>query len=189
MNVYDFDNTIYKGESTLDFFFFCQKRHFSVIKYILPVIKTLILYKACKITTDELYLLCEKYMKDFLTHIKNPKKYVKEFWDKNECKIKSFYLKQQKEDDVIISASCSILLEEICARLKIKHLICTTVDLENNKIINMCHGENKVNLFKKNFPNTEIDCFYTDSLNDLPMIKFSKKAYIVKGNKISEFVK
>lgn len=34
MNVYDFDNTIYKGDSTAHFYFFCLKRHPSMIKYI-----------------------------------------------------------------------------------------------------------------------------------------------------------
>ena len=42
MNVYDFDNTLYKGESSYDFFFFCLKRKPKMIKYI-PVVLKLIL--------------------------------------------------------------------------------------------------------------------------------------------------
>ena len=32
MNVYDFDKTIYKGDSTLDFYFFCLRKKPIIIK-------------------------------------------------------------------------------------------------------------------------------------------------------------
>ena len=31
MNVYDFDNTIYKGDSTADFFIFCLRKHPKIV--------------------------------------------------------------------------------------------------------------------------------------------------------------
>ena len=34
MNVYDFDGTIYNGETSRDFFFFCLKRYPKVKRYI-----------------------------------------------------------------------------------------------------------------------------------------------------------
>ena len=51
------------------------------------------------------------------------------------------------------------------------------------KYINI--GENKLKIFQKNFGNSAVaDEFYTDSILDMPMIKISKKAFLVKGNKI-----
>lgn len=187
MNVYDFDNTIYDGESTFDFFFYCVKKHKAVIKYLFPVVKTLIQYKMCMITADALEARCEKYMVDFLLKIKNPKQLIVEFWDKNEHKIKSFYMKQKQEDDVVISASCDILLKEICKRLEIKNLIASEIDFDKMKVKKLCYGENKVKIFNDRYPDAEIDEFYTDSKNDLPMAKIAKKAYFVKGNKITEW--
>lgn len=187
MNVYDFDNTIYDGESSFDFFIFCLKKRISLIKFLPPVLITLVRYKMCRITTEELMLKCEKYMIDFLSMLNSPKKLICEFWDCHEHKIKDFYKKQHRKDDVIISASNDLFLKEICSRLKIKHLIASKIDLKNNKIEYLCHNENKVKLFKNIFPNEVIDEFYTDSMNDLPMIKLAKKSFLVKGDRIIEY--
>ena len=189
MNVYDFDNTIYDGESTFDFFVFCLKKDLRCIKYVFPVVKTLVLYKLCKITIEDLERKSEKYMADFMLHINNPMKLIKEFWDKNEHKIKDFYIKQKQADDVIISASCEEFLQEICNRLNIKNLIASKIDFKTGKVKYICYSENKVSLFKQFYPDSQIDEFYSDSKNDLPMMKLAKKAYFVKNNKITEFKK
>ena len=34
MNVYDFDGTIYDGDSTLDFWYFCLKKHPQILLYL-----------------------------------------------------------------------------------------------------------------------------------------------------------
>ena len=36
VNLYDFDNTIYDGDSSVDFYLFCLKKKISIIKY-LPI--------------------------------------------------------------------------------------------------------------------------------------------------------
>ena len=187
MNVYDFDNTIYDGESSFDFFIYCLKRKPSLARFLLPTIVTLIEYKLCIISTEGLTEKCEKYMGGFLSKLDSPEKTVKEFWDSHEHKIKPFYKEIQKPDDVIISASNDFFLEEICKRLGIKNLIASKVDLENCRVVYLCHNEAKVRLFKERFPNDEVDNFYTDSMNDLPMIKLAKKAFIVHGDKIKEY--
>lgn len=187
MNVYDFDNTIYDGESTFDFFFYCVKKQKSVIKYLFPVVRTLLQYKMCMISIEALETRCEKYMVDFLSRIKNPKQLIVEFWDKNEHKIKSFYFEQKRDDDVIISASCDVLLKEICKRLDIKNLIASEIDFDKMKVKNLCYGENKVRIFNKLYPDAVIDEFYTDSKNDLPMAKIAKKAFFVKGRRITQW--
>ena len=40
--------------------------------------------------------------------------------------------------------------------------------------------------FFEEYPDTEIENFYTDSLNDQPLIDISKNAYLVKGDKITK---
>ncbi len=188
MNVYDFDNTIYDGESTFDFFAFCLRRDITLLKFMFPVVKTLIQYKMCRISLERLKELCEKYMAEFLLHIDDHKKLIAEFWDRNQHKIKDFYKKQKREDDVVISASCDILLKEICQRLSIKNLIASEIDFKNLKVKNLCYGENKVSIFYEKFPGAVIDEFYSDSKNDLPMAKLAKKAYYVKKNKIGDWI-
>ena len=138
----------------------------------------------CIITADELINTGERFALEFINNINNIDTITKDFWDKHQHKIKDFYLKNQKSDDCIISASPSFLLDEIAKRLNVSHLICSEVDKTTGKINQLCFSGEKSRLFKENFPDACIDCFYTDSMNDKPMIDISKKAYLVKGSKI-----
>lgn len=130
MNVYDFDKTIYKGDSTLDFYFFCLRKKPIIIKEFPKQIYSTILYKLGKITKTEF----KENFYIFLNDLENIDNLLKEFWDNNQNKIKSFYLKQKNDDDVIISASPTFLLEPICRKLNIKYLIASKVDKNTRKI-------------------------------------------------------
>ena len=50
MNVYDFDNTIYDGESALDFFFDYVKVNPALVKMIPKVLRALALYAGGRVT-------------------------------------------------------------------------------------------------------------------------------------------
>lgn len=187
MNVYDFDNTIYDGESTVDFFLFCLRRNPSHIKFLFTVIKSVLKYKLGKMPENELLELAERHIGELTSVCGGLQKSIILFWDKNEKKIKDFYLKQQSAEDVIISASPSFLLNEICLRKNIKYCICSEVDIRARKIIRLCYAEKKADFFADTFPNEEIDNFYTDSKIDLPMMRLAKHSYIVKGNRVREY--
>lgn len=64
MNVYDFDNTIYRGDSTADFYLYCLKKHPKIIskfpKLFVAFTKFYILKKGSKTEFKE-------KMYDFLT--------------------------------------------------------------------------------------------------------------------------
>ena len=184
MNVYDFDKTIYDGDSTLDFYFFSLKKNPMLIRFLPIQIIGFIKY---------IFGLCPKlHFKEkfysFLNGIKDVDAMVDSFWNKNQDKIKSWYLDCREESDVIISASPEFLLMPICRKIGIKHLIASEV----NKNTGVCEGENcygeeKVLRFKKYFADgrqREIDKFYSDSLSDAPISLLAKKRYIVSGNNI-----
>ena len=58
MNVYDFDNTIYDGDSSIDFYLFCLKKNKKVI-YLLP--KQFLAFTLYKIKVkDKNYLISLK---------------------------------------------------------------------------------------------------------------------------------
>ena len=181
MNAYDFDKTIYDGDSTADFYFFCLKRHRSII-----VLAPSLFCAFCKFYIFKRGTKTEfkEKMYRFLTKC-DIQKDVDDFWAKNSCKIKKFYLEQQKEDDVIISASPEFLLSPICKNLGIKHLIASKVDCHSGKYRGInCHGKEKVRRFYEKFKDCEIEEFYSDSKSDTPMAEISKKAFLVDGNKI-----
>jgi len=66
MNVYDFDGTIYNGESIFDFYLFTVRRQPKLIKYIYIVVKTLIRYKMCRVSEEELLRLAQKCAGQYL---------------------------------------------------------------------------------------------------------------------------
>jgi len=184
MNVYDFDNTIYDGESVLDFYLFLLRKDFSLIRLMPKVISVLVKYKRCIISGEELLGIAEKYANDILCKFPDMEGLVREFWDRNQHKIKKFYLEAQKDDDVILSASCGFLIRDICARIGIKNVLASEIDLETRKITRICFAQTKPEIFKEYFGTQSIENFYTDSLNDRPMFDYAKNVYMVKGDKI-----
>lgn len=178
MNVYDFDDTIYRGDSSADFVKWCMKKKPSLYLY---HIRTGIVFGAYKAKiTDKTYF--KEKMFGFVRHIPDIDSLVEEFWDEHIKNIKKWYLEHQKEDDVIISASPEFLLAPACRRLGIKHLMASKVDKHTGFYLGVnCFGAKKVQRFNEKFTE-EIDEFYSDSLADTPLAKIAKKAYIVKGD-------
>lgn len=184
MNVYDFDNTIYDGESSFDFFLFCMKKDKRFLRILPLILYKMVKYKLCLITVEELIKNAETYTKEFFDTFTELDIMIKEFWDARMDRIKPYYKEQQKEDDLVISASPDFLLSEVCKRLNIKKCICSRVNSRTGKVEALCFRSNKVDLFYKEFPHGTIDNFYTDSMNDKPLIEISNAAYLVKGDKI-----
>ncbi len=183
MNVYDFDNTIYDGESAFDFFLFCMRKKPLLIKVLFPILRDALKYKLCKMSMEEFRARGAYYTESFFDLFPDIEGLVKEFWDKHQHKIKPFYAKLQKEDDVVVTANVNVLVKEIFARMGVKNYISTVFDMESGKLGDICFGETKAILFRQKY-GTDIDDFYTDSENDVPLMKWSKVVYMVRKNKI-----
>ena len=185
MNVYDFDDTIYKGDSTVDFILFVFfSQPIILIKNSPFMIKAYLLHKLGKVSTKELKEVFFKFLKD----IDNLEYLVEKFWDANESKIKAWYLSQKRSDDVIISAGPRFLLKEICERLEIVHLIATEMNTNDGTILGEnCKGNEKVKQFYERFPNGKIESFYSDSYSDKYLAVISEKSYRVKNNQVVDW--
>jgi len=122
----------------------------------------------------------------FVKLVPNKQKFVTKFWDKHIKKIKSWYYEQQCEDDIVISASPSYIVEEACKRIGVK-CIATPVDIKTSRVIggNHCYGKAKPDFYRAQFGETPLETFYSDSLSDTPMFKLAKRGYLVKGGKIT----
>jgi len=181
MNVYDFDKTIYNGDSTVDFYFYCLIKHPKIVFCIYKQIFGIILHTIkIKDTTQ----MKEDFF-SFLVKIDDVDKIVDCFWKKNNKKIKKWYLDNKRKTDVIISASPEFLLRPLCDSLGIKQLIATDVNAKTGKITGLnCKGKEKVKRFYNEYSNKSINKFYSDSKTDLPLAKIAKEAFLIKGNKI-----
>lgn len=181
MNVYDFDHTIYDGDSTIDFFKYCLKRKPTLYFYVFVQIIGFLKYKL-NIWNKHQFKQC---FYCFLKYIDDPYNYVEGFWKLHKMKIKKWYLLQMDETDVIISASPEFLLSEICNELNIKHLIASKVDINSGKLLGEnCYGEEKVKRFKSEFPNSMINKFYSDSFSDKPLADIARESYLVKKDMV-----
>lgn len=183
MNVYDFDNTLYDGESAFDFFLYCLKKKPRLVKVVFPIIWDLIKYKSCRMSPAEFKERGAYYTESFFDLFDDIQAEIIQFWDKHEHKFKSFYESVRQDDDVIITANVNILVAELFRRKSICNYIATTFDMDTGKLGEVCFGETKARLFKEQY-GEKIDDFYTDSENDAPLMALAKKVYMVKKNKI-----
>ncbi len=177
---YDFDKTIYDGDSTTDFFFY--------IIFHRPYLLFFVPYFLVVLSLYAIKLISKKRIKQllffFIPWHKNINKIVDKFWQKHANKIFDWYAVQKKEDDVIISASLDFLLKPMMDALNIKNWISTKFDIKTAKIHGEnCYGEEKLVRFKKQFGEQELEAFYSDSMSDLPMMKYAKEAFLVKNKK------
>lgn len=185
MNVFDFDKTIYDGDSTFDFYRFSLLRHRKIFLRLPRVLYDFLLYKFGKTTKTEF----KEKMYLFLTDIDDIDSEISVFWDKNIKKIKKFYKEIQKEDDLIISASPEFLVFPACERIGIKNMMASRVNKKTGVYTGVnCHGEEKVVRFLEGFPDEVIDDFYSDSYSDSPLARLAtNKSYIVKKEKLKDW--
>ena len=185
MNVYDFDNTIYKGDSTFDFYRFCALRHPKILLRLPKLLWDFVKFRMGKQTKTQF----KEQMYKFLLDVPDAESEVNIFWDKNIYKIKKFYRNIAKTDDVIISASPEFLVTPACRRIGLTHIMASRVDIKTGKYSGLnCHGEEKVKRFYERFPEGVIDNFYSDSLSDTPLAKLAtKESYLVKGETLEQW--
>ena len=183
MNVYDFDGTIYNGDSTVDFFLYAVKRNPSVLLYLPKQAWGFVLYGTKRIDKTRL----KEYFFCFLPTI-NAEELTESFWDQNQNKICDWYLKQQQQDDIIISASPKFLLQPICSKLGISRLIASEVDPQTGMFTGEnCRGQEKVRRLEAAYNVNHIDGFYSDSHFDLPLAKIADKAFLVEKGMVKEW--
>jgi len=178
VSVYDFDDTIYRGDSTVDFWKFCTRRH---PKVLLSLPKVGFSYLKYLFGTNSKTAFKEAFF-SFLRFIPNVEEEVSAFWAEYDSKIQQWYLSQKHDSDVIISASPEFLLKPAAERLGVS-LIASRVDETTGKFSGEnCKGEEKVKRFGAEYPSVEIEKFYSDSLSDTPLAKLARKAFVVSGD-------
>ena len=179
MNVYDFDHTIYDGDSSIDFALYHIVHH-PLLLCFLPIS----VFAGC---AAKARLLSAKKSKElffsFLRLVPASPEDVNAFWRSHRSKIRSWYLERQEPDDLIISASPSFLLSPVIGEMK-KELIATEMRPESGKILGEnCKGLAKVEALRKRKGDVRIQSFYSDSLSDSPLAEMAEKAFLVSNGK------
>ena len=184
MNVYDFDNTLLRGDSSARFFAYCLRRY-----------PRMWLDVPAQAVNGLLFVLRAKpkqafkqRMFHFLTLIGDVDGAVDAFWRDNFSRVKAWYPPRHRDDDVVISASPEFLIRPACLKLGVSCVIGSPVDKRTGLFLGPnCHGREKVSRFRARFPGGRIDEFFSDSRSDAPLAELAKKAWLVKGERLAEW--
>ena len=178
MNVYDFDKTIFVGDTEERFFHYLFYQKGMFWEHVNVKTQDLLLHlKLAKLTPSR------ERRYDVLRRIPDIGTLVEAYWDANERYLMDWYLRVKQPTDVIASGTPRFLMEPIVKRLGLTRLVATEMDPHTGKI----DGEyavcfSKVTAFEKQFSLSDIDRFYSDNYSDHYLAEYAKEAYIVTGD-------
>lgn len=180
MDVYDFDGTLYQGDSTADFFRHCL-RAYPRIALTLP--RTGLAVAACFWVHAIDKTQFKKALYHFVPRVPSIPYEVRRFWATHEEKIDGPCSPQV--GDLVISASPEFLLRDVCAQRGLQ-LIASKVDPCTGHLLSPnCSGPEKVARFHEAFPDAHIEHFYSDSPNDTPLAELADEAFLVKNGTLT----
>lgn len=174
MDVYDFDGTLYRGDSTRDFLLWCARRHPRVAL-------TLPRTGAAAVACFKLHVIDKTRFKGvlyrFLHAVPDIERELELFWRAHEARITGPC--QAQPGDLVISASPEFLLRDVCAHRGLA-LIASQVDPHTGRTLGPnCSNAEKVQRFHAQYPGETIDRFFSDSRNDDPLAAIARKAFLV----------
>ncbi|MBR6220204.1 MAG: haloacid dehalogenase-like hydrolase [Clostridia bacterium] len=181
MNVFDFDNTLLRGDSSARFFAYCLARRPRMWRDIPGQAVNALLF-VCKRRDKRAF---KQRLFHFLTLIGDVDAAVEAFWRRNLPRLKAWYPPRHRDDDVVVSASPEFLIRPACTYLGIRCVIGSPVDKRSGTFLGPnCQGAEKVNRFRARFPGQGIDEFFSDSHADDPLAALAKRAWLVKGERL-----
>lgn len=179
VRVFDFDGTIYDGESLFDLYMFSARYDPRVFRYIAPVAYYGLRYKFGRATLAQMESgvgdVATKYL-DRLSHSRRLERLLGgNMLESNavgggaingdsagsnnlEALVNAFWDRrmncikswyQPREDDVIITASFNVTVGEACRRLGLLNLIASEVDMADHRVTYLNFGANKPRKFRE----------------------------------------
>ena len=158
MRVFDFDGTIYDGESLFDLYLYSARHDPKVFRYIAPVLRYAVKYKLGRATLEQMEYGVGKMTEGYLTELSRSKRVasveqlVDDFWDRYYARIKPWY--QPESDDVILTASFDLTVGEACRRLGVRNLVASEVDVGTMKVTYLHFSTNKAKRFRELYGRT-----------------------------------
>ncbi|MDR1563924.1 MAG: haloacid dehalogenase-like hydrolase [Oscillospiraceae bacterium] len=185
IDVYDFDGTVYNGDSSFDFCMFCLAKR--------PYIAIMLPWQGLGVFCMLFKLMPSYKWKAMIfsfLRIIDGEKLVKEFWQKKSSKIHSWFLPENRARySVVASASPEFLLKIPCQKYDIPLLIGTQMDIKTGRITGLnCRHNEKVKRLNAAMPKTEIIAMYSDSKPaDGPLFELAQERYHVVKGEINKF--
>ena len=181
IDVYDFDGTLYHGDSTIHFWFYCLARKPALLRY-LPRQGRAVLMLALR-RWDLTRTKSEFFA--YLTGIDVPAM-AEAFWacPATVKRLMPWFCPEDSElPVVIISASPELTLRPLLARWPTVRLIGTQVNPATGQLLGRnCKGTEKVARLAALVPDAQIRAMYTDDLRaDAPLLRLAQQRFHVRG--------
>ena len=190
--LYDFDGTLYRGNTLLDFWLYSIRRTPGVLLYLPYQIFNFLLWMLRIIATTKFKEAFYSYL--HLIPDSRLGLYVADFWQRNKRKIFHWVPAALQADRdgglflICISASTEFLLKNISADLGFNHLICTEFsrDIRGRPTIDHrnCKGSEKVSRLRSWAANNSYDLdvrkMVSDSSDDDPLYDLAREGFRVK---------
>lgn len=183
MNVYDFDKTIYRGDSTMRFILHLIRRQPRLLCHVPAFSVNALMFLLGRREKQDFK---QRMFRAFFGHARDIEGELARFWEKNVSRVFKWYRASQRPDDVVISASPVDIVRPCCEMLGIKHVMGSPVNIVTGEYAGSnCHGAEKVRRFSAAFPGAQIENFYSDSHSDDPMARIAQKSFMVHGEKLT----
>ena len=184
IDVYDFDGTIYDGDSTVDFWLYCLRRKPSLLRF-LPrqaLAGLMMAVKAWDFTRGKGVFL------RFLAAI-DGEALARDFWNNPRTleKVGAWFGTRPRDlPFVIASASPQFMLTPIAERLGALHLVATRVDLATGRLEGEnCRAAEKISRLHKLLGDFSVRAMYTDNVKaDGPLLALADERYLVTHGKL-----
>lgn len=181
IDVYDFDGTIYDGDSTVDFVAFALRRHPAVLLGLPRVIcaAARLAVKRATLTQFKSVLFGEMSRRFSLTEEADA------FWksERTRRRLGEWFAHTPRDLPVVVaSASPEFELAHAAKLLGVTHLIGTQCDMRTGALIGPnCKGARKIERIRELLGEFEVRAMYTDDARaDGPLLDVAQEKYIVK---------
>lgn len=186
--VFDFDGTIYKGDTTKDFcWYFYQKKPFKSY-YLLIQLASWLLWRLKLLTTTQF----KSTFIQFINRIEGEQitGLLNSFWEEKKSLVHDNLvleitrLKKEGVHIVVVSASPELFIKTFCLSLSVDTVLGSELNVLNNKyrlLIN-CRGEEKLKRLNRAFPDFELIAAYSDNKDDDVLLKVAKNGFWVRKN-------
>lgn len=183
MQIFDFDGTLYDGDSTVDFFRYALRKRPACLLAAPSIVAAGLSYGLKRIPLERF----KGRFYRFLRRAGDVEGLVQDFWEGHWRKVKPEVAALVQPGDVVASASPAFLLGPACERLGVR-LIASEVDPATGRLLGPnCRDHEKARRLRAAGLEGKIDVFYTDSTADAPCVAMAKRGVLVRGRQMGDY--
>ena len=183
--VFDFDGTLYKGDTTKEFcWFYYRKNPFTAYYFMIQLVFWM-QYQLGLLSTTQ-------FKSKFIQFLNNNNAaqidvLASLFWSKKKERVRGHLideitrLKKEGVHIVVVSASPELFIKTFCLSLGVDTVLGSELKVLNNKysLLVNCRGQEKLKRIKRDFTDFEIIAAYSDNEDDDVLLYMAKNGHWV----------